>query len=1155
MKRNILISLSVITLSLFPSIVPCSQAQEAKFEEAGFQNPPSSAKVHTWWHWLDGSITKDGITKDLESMHSQGIVQATILNIGLFGDRDFGVKKVRFGSDAWFEMFQWALTEAKRLQISIGVHNCDGWSSSGGPWITPEMSMKQFVWAKTIVKGGQKVATVLKEPYSLQNYYKDVAVVAYKTDETINSFQKAAPKIMLNDSIDASVVADGNPVSAIDVKIGDYFGISSETPMKFDKIAVHPRRSFMWHDIEDFVTSYAILSSEDGKTFTKIAEFSVKGLNKTEQIAVPQTTARFIRVLIADLSRIDAYLPVKIAEMELLEDGDTPTFNPAIPDITEKTASTKASQEQAFYTTAKSDAIRSIPSGSEVAVLTGKMDGKGVLNWDAPEGNWAILRFGYTTTGAINQPATKEGTGLECDKMDSMAADLHFNNFSSKLIEKAGAFTGNTFKFILIDSWECGYQNWSRNFPEEFKKRRGYDLIPYLPVLCGTVVGSAKESEAVLFDFRRTIADLIEENYYRQFSKLCHQNKLELHAEVIYGEALYPPLDILKATQCVDLPMWEYWTATNSDNIVQYKPSSRVDLQLPACAATGYGKQVIAAESYTGMAHYSESPKELKPFGDWAYCSGVNQFILHSYVHQPTDDKPGMTLGQYASHFNRNNLTWPYSSEWLNYQSRVQYALQQGVVVQDLLYYLGDQLPQFCKYGPTNTLPFGYQINACNFDILKNRIRIVDGKIRLNDVSEYALLSLPSFPYMNLKTLQRIEALVKEGAIIYGPKPLYTLNKADLDNDKTNAFHELADQLWGKGSEQATVENRHGKGRVFWGMSASEVLKKIDLKPDFATDRQDAESFHFIHRKAADTDIYFVANQQGVGLTRDCLFRMADDRTPEIWNPEDGSMIHPAIFRHENGQIRIPVAFKPHESKLFVFKAGKPVDYISTVERDGKQIFPASGVMENTPSVSFINGGYAVKPAQTGDYTFITNSKRTLAGHYSQAEEVEVLKINGNIQFEAGYKADIPPVEISSLQSLSEASNLDIRYFSGNAHYALKFNTPSSIESSNDAILLDIGDFGSVARVTLNGKSLGDLWKPHTRLNVTGLLRAENELKITVANVYRNRLIGDFVQFGKIQSVRTSSPIEKFLDKNKSLLPSGLLGPVELIKVKQQVIP
>lgn len=1115
----------------------------------GFQNPPQGANINTWWHWLDGNITNEGITKDLEAMKAQGIVQATILNVGLFDDRDFGVQRVKFASDQWFGMFRWALEEADRLGIKIGAHNCDGWSSSGGPWITPEMSMKQFVWTKAIIKGGQKVNISLKKPYSLDNFYKDVALVAFKTDEPTSSFQLSSPLVSLNDSADASYVTDGDPVSGADMRKGDFLDISLPKPLEFNKIAILPRRSFMWGNTDDFVTSYTLSVSENGKQYHKILDFSIKGLNKTEYVTTPLSTARFARISLDRYGDGRDESPVQVSELELLRDNEKAFFSPSIPYISEKTGSVTSENAGLFYTTGRG---KNFPPAKDVIELTDKMSPEGTLQWDAPEGNWTVLRFGYTITGATNSPATKEGVGLECDKMDTTAIDLHFRSFPLKLISQAGKYAGNTFKFILIDSWECAFQNWTAAFPSEFEKRRGYSLIPYLPVLCGEIVNSPEESEAVLFDFRKTIADLIEQNYYERFSELCHKNKVEMHAEVIYGNGTYPPLDILKSTRCVDLPMYEFWSSTDKNMFVKYGPKAGPEFNIPACAVTGYNKGILGSEAYTGYAHYSESPYELKPFGDRAFCSGINQMILHSYVHQPTDRKPGMTLGQFASHFNRNNLYWQYISGWFDFQSRIQYVLQKGVTSPDVLYYLGDQLPEFFGYNQSTTLPFGYQLNACNFDILSNRVVVKDGKLRMNDASDYALLSLPEFPYMNYETLKLIGSLVDQGGIVYGPKPLHTLSKGDL-TENIMAFHDLADKIWGKVDGKTVTQNSYGKGKVFWGVPISEVLNDIKLNPDFFTNKPENNTFQFIHKKIGETDIYFVANQLDTTINRECLFRVGE-KTPEIWDPETGNIIKPGIFRVGNGILRLPFNFKPYQSVLFVFKNGIPADFITDVYKDGKQIFPAAADAEDAevPTVTAGKDGETVIVRSSGEYKFQTHGNKSYSGKYGAPQVVEISDFTGTIQFKPGYPASIPSVEITALKPLSENNNPDIRYFAGNAVYTINFSVPDSFVDGRGTLLLDMGNFNAVAEVSLNGRQLGKIWEPGTMLDITGSLKSGNTLVVDVANVYRNRFIGDFIQYGKVKNLFTSSPITDFLDKDKPLKPSGLMGPLKLIRVSRE---
>ena len=1151
-SRFLTFLLSVTCFLFIVFIYSCSRKPQDEIDPAKFKSPPSTVKIHTWWHWMDGNITKEGITKDLEAMKAQGVSQATIFDIGRLGDKDFGVPKVKFITDQWYEMFRWALQEANRLGIKIGVHNCSGWSSSGGPWITPELSMKQLVWTKTIVKGGQKLNTSLKKPFSLKNFYKDVAVIAYKTDETMSSFQLSAPKVTLNDSIDASSVTDGNPVSGVHVENGYNLNISMTAPLSFDKIAIQARRSLMWTKPDNYISSYTLSVSNDGKQYRKITDFSIKGLNKTEYIYIPLTTSRFVRVIVKALSDIDVWVYVSVTELELLKGNEKAFFSPSIPHLLEKTVSVTPSHEEFCYT---SDAGKNSHSVKDIIILTDKMAADGTLQWDAPDGNWAVMRFGYTTTGTTNFTPTKEGEGLECDKMDTAAINLHFRNFPLQLVKHAGKYAGNTFKFILIDSWECGVQNWTASFPSEFEKRRGYSLIPFLPVLCGEIVNSSEESEAVLYDFRKTIADLIEQNYYERFSELCHKEKLEMHAEVIYGNMWYPPLDVLKSTKCVDMAMTEFWaTANKKDYFVSYEQAVP-DFGFPACAVTGYNKHVLGSEAYTGLAHYSESPYELKPFGDRAFCSGINQMILHSYILQPTDMKPGLTLYEFASHFNRNNPYWQYISEWLNFQARIQYVLQKGVTAPDVLYYLGDQLPQFFIQNQSNILPFGYLVTACNFDILKNNIEIKNGKLRLNNLSDFALLSLPSFPFMDFETLKRIEQLVKEGAVVYGPKPINTFTKNDLINNLA-AFHELADKIWGKADEKNITDNAYGKGRVLWGMTISEALAKINLAPDFATNRKENNNFQFIHKIIGETNVYYVANQLNTEVVSECLFRVGD-KTPEIWDAEKGSALKPSVFKIENGIIRIPVSFKPYQSLLFVFKPGKPHGFITSIMKDGKQVFPTTNnEIENYAQVVFdANGGLGMISGSSGDYTFITQDNKTLKIKHIQQEEKEITNFSAVIKFEPTYASAIAPINITVLKSLSDFENPDVRYFAGNAKYSIKFKAPQGFASAKETILLNIGRFDADADVFLNGKELGKVWNPFTELDISGLLKEDNELTVNVATVYRNRFIGDFIQYGKVQNLSTSSPINKYLDKDKPLKPSGLMGPLKLIKMsKRQVI-
>lgn len=1140
----------VILLNLLIITVSCSNNETKQFSSIEFANPSDNVKIHTWWHWLDGNITKEGITKDLEAMKEQGIVQATILNIGLFGDKDFGIKKVNFNTPEWYEMFEWALKEANRLGITIGTQNCDGWSTSGGPWITPEMSMKEFTWTKTIVSASQKSAVKLKQPLAIRDYYQDVAVVAIKSDHPQSTFQKASPNALLNGSKNADCIFDGCPASEIEFARGDQITFEFSAPFMAEKISILPRRRFMWSSPEDFTTTCLISSSDDGINFTKIKEFTINGLNKMALVPFEKTTAKFFRLSLLNANRQDNLVPFSIAECELLSESESPLYSPETEFLLEKTGSVKAANEAVFY----SQATASNNKIKEVIDITSQMSKDGTLNWKPTEGDWTIIRFGYTTTGSLNAPATPAGTGLECDKMDTSALNLHFKSFPAKLIERAGPFTGNTFKFMLIDSWEAGYQNWTKNMVKEFEQQQGYSLISYIPVLCGESSGNKEIDEAFLFDFRSTIAALIETNYYKHFSKLLHRNNMELHAEVIYGNVNYPPLDILKTTQYVDVPMFEFWSSTNRENRIAYYPSDGIELNMPSCAAINYEKPIVAAEAYTGMAHYSETPAGLKPFGDKAFCSGINQMILHSYVHQPDDRKPGMTLGQWASHFNRNNLYWPYLSEWINYQSRIQYVLQKGVAIEDVLYYLGDQLPQNLRYNKSNKLPFGYLFNACNYDVLKNRIKVADGKLVLNSKSSYSVLCLSPFETLSFESLKRIEELVREGVILYGPMPQRMLSLHDIRNNK-DEFEELKTRIWGKIDGNSITSNKCGKGRVYWGISLDEVLKIEKIVPDLYTQQKDSSTLLFIHKLIDGTDVYFIMNQQNHEVRRDISFRVTG-KTPEIWDPECGSIIKPAVFAINDMYTTLPVNLKPYQSLLFVFRNENPANYIQSVNQKGEKIFPAKDFSKLHVVPYIINEGdsFVAASKAEGEYELMSNNQKKFIIKSSPVKEYVLTDYSGIISFQPGYSAKFQPVKFTKLQWLTESENPDIKYFSGTANYSVAFKYPADMIQESDSVLLDLGDFGSVANVSLNGINLGSVWKTGIFIPVKGILKAENVLEVTIANTYRNRLIGDFVQSGDVQDLWTSAPISDFLKKDYSLEPSGLKGPLRIITLEKQII-
>lgn len=1132
--------ISFLYLFLFLSVT----SSQNTLNKTEFQNPPQSVKVQTWWHWMAGYITREGITKDLESMKRQGIAEATIINVGEIFTKKVDVPKVKFNSPEWIEMFKWALKEANRLGIKIGIQTIDGYCTTGGPWITPELSMKQYVWTKTQTEGGKEVAIKLEQPIAVANFYRDVAVVAFPMEEKQNSFHEARPEIEVNMVTTGTVLFDANPKSEINLKKGGVIDVKTGSEYTAGKLVLLPHLPFCWDDMGKIKVQFRLSYSNNGTDYTKIADLDFIGVNKSISATFPLTKAKYFRIefVNSNFMYFDTY---PVAELELLKEDELPSFMPPVSSFFEKTASVFDVNENVLDPN-NVQGKKAIAENS-VTDISKYMSSDGTLRWNAPKGIWQVIRFGYTSTGVTNDPASPEGLGLELDKMDTAALNVHINSYAKKLIDAAGSYKGNTLKFILMDSWEAQFQTWTKSFPEEFKKQSGYDIQSWIPVLCGETVGSTQLSEAFLHDFRKTIAGLVDRNYYKHFSDLCHRNGMEFRGEVIYSNwGAYPPLDPLKSNQYVDIPMTEFWAVNDANNLGDYKPADRPAPGFPMYSALAYNKQIIGSEAYTNYAHYSEAPYDLKPFGDAAYCSGVNQLILHSFIHQPFDKKPGMTLGKFGAHFNRNNPTWEFNQDWLSYQARVQYVLQKGDPVADVVFYAGDQLPQFFSKSFLKDLPIGIQAFSCNTDMLKTRAKVVDGKISFGGNQSFSVLMLPNSTKMEFATLKQIEELVKAGAVVYGPKPLEMLSVTELKNNE-DAFKKLANELWG-----SSGENSYGKGKMISGKSIGDVLNQLKVLPDLTTNTGNPKEIMYIHRKLENADVYYVFNQQNKTINREVVFRVTG-KTPEIWNPENGTVSKPAIYSVEKNQTRLPVSFKPYESKIFFFKNSAPDNFIQQVSLEGKEIFPQqklSDTVFSVPQATFSKGEYFFISSLTEEYSLTTNRKKIIKTKLNQPQIIDPENLKIKIEFSPVSDEIIKPVEITKLKSLTEFDDQAIKYFAGKAKYTINFSVPANFVSSNDSIVIDLGNLSATSEVILNGKLIAYAWQPNTFMSVSGLLKPENKLEVTVANVCRNRFIGDLIQYGTVKSLWTTSPIETILNKDMPLKPSGLMGPIKLTGYK-----
>ncbi|MCX6894635.1 MAG: glycosyl hydrolase [Verrucomicrobia bacterium] len=1076
--------------------------------ESDFARPPADARPHTWWHWVNGHITKEGITADLEAMARVGVGGAQIFNLApnvLFRDQPEPPGPVKTLSPEWRALTQHAIREAARVGVELTLHNCPGWSESGGPWVTPEQSMQRVVWSETPARGPGLFAAKLQQPESVRGFYRDIAVFAFPTlPGEENSFAQLNPVITASaTNIHAAALLDDDAATALDLPAPNrerpqFLQFEFREPVTFGRL-----RLVMHSDGVDTVyVAGRIEASDDGKKFRKLADLTLYlgTRNAPTAFSFAATRARFVRLTMTTSN--DRAKTISFAAVQLGAVG--------IPNIEQQAGceTRGGSKKMKFSETNLPPEVCLAPA--RLLNLTDKLRADGRLDWNVPPGNWTILRLGHTSTDKEIHPAAEAERGLECDKMSRAAVEAHFTNMAGVVIADAGAFAGKSLKMVLADSWEAGCQNWTPGFAAEFQRRRGYDPTPWLPALTGRAVGSLEESERFLWDFRRTIADLIAENHFGVFQELCAQHGMQFTAEAP-GIGNPTIADGLQCKKYCDVPMGEFWFDGHNDS------------REPASAAHVYGRKFVTAD--------------FKALGDLNFCRGINRFVFHRYAHQPwTNRAPGVTMGPWGSNFERTQTWWEQSRAWMSYLQRCQFLLQQGLFVADVAYFYGEGAPNTIS-GREPKLPDGYDYDALNADALLNLVSVKNGRLVLTNGMSYRLLLLPDDNRMTPAVLEKIAALVKAGATVVGPRPEKSPSLADWPKADA-AIAKLAAEVWGDCDGQRVTSHKYGQGRVFCGMSLAEVLKELGTPPDFSTDA--ATKFAFIHRRIGDADAYFVSSQSREPATARLTFR-AGDRVPELWHPETGATEYAPVFTATNGLVTVVLRFDPAESLFVVFrKAAASMDSVQSFTRNGDDLLasaaPVAALVGQADRKLFVDA------AAPGRYIARTVFGKTLAA--------EVAALPAPVTLVGPWTLTFPPhwgapekVNLDRLISWTAHPDEGVKYFSGTATYACEFE----ISELKTGFFLDLGGVKNVAEVTLNGHDLGILWKPPFRVDATAALRAgRNKLEVRVTNLWPNRLIGDAALPENRRFTWTTFQPYKPTDP---LLESGLLGPVELLPV------
>lgn len=954
-------------------LMGCAAADK---REAGFVTPPSSVQTGTYWYWIEGNISKEGVEKDLEAMKAAGINRAFVANIGGAGTGDPNSQyKVEFMSDEWWNITRAALKKATELGIDIGMFNSPGWSQSGGPWIKAGQTMRYLNSSRTVVKGPGRVTVKLPQP---ADEFQDVKVVAFPNPTpagtvltTANASITAVPSMG-----DLTALTDGDNSTDVRFATNDEYIIEINPQDWFTarSIVVRPAPASINTDVElqamdadgryQTVSRFNINRTRDWKKvgFDPYADVAmsfdpVKSDSYRVVFRSVGAGAGIAELALSSVPRVERYKEKSLAKL----------FQSEVP----------AWDEYLWREQPQADDRSMAVQPGQVIDLSDKMTADGTLTWDVPEGEWTVLRTGMTPTGVVNEPACPDATGYEVDKLSRKHAEEHFDAYIGEILRRIPADERKSFKLLVQDSYEVGGQNFTDDMIPVFKERYGYDPVPYLPVLSGVVVGSQHDSDAFLWDLRRLVADKISYDYVGGSREVAHKHGLTTWLEN-YGHWGFPG-EFLQYGGQADEVGGEFWADP---------PLGDIENRLATSCAHIYGKKLTSSETSTSAGpSFVRTPSSLKQRMDRFFTYGVNNTVLHLYISQPSEDRLPGSNAWFGTEFNRNNTWFKHMDLYTQYIKRCNYMMRQGWYQADVAYFIGEDAPRMVGIMEP-WIPAGYQFEHMNAEVIMRDMTVKDGMLTLPHGVHFKVLVLPRrLKTMRPELLEKIERLILDGAIVMGPAPERSPS-LQKQPEADRRVKEMAARIWGDVDGVNVKQRRYGKGMICDGLDFETLFAQLGYVPDCKV--PDGMNVYQGHQKDGDTDIYILSNQDNRALTMDVAFRVTG-KQPELWDPVTGVIRKLPAFRQEEKTTVVPMKLDKNECVFVVFRE------------------------KGEPSATTLEANYP-EPLRTQEAT----------GEW-------------NVTFESAFKTP-SPVRMATLDNLSDNANDSIRYFSGTATYTTSVN-------------------------------------------------------------------------------------------------------------------
>ncbi|MHC4743244.1 MAG: glycosyl hydrolase, partial [Planctomycetota bacterium] len=1018
---------------------------------AGFRDPPEVARPSAYYLLLNGYVNREHMDWELGELYEKGIRGLCVFDMGARGPAGTVPEGgPAFMSDEWIDNFAYLLEKAGKLGMDVQLAVSSSWDM-GASWVKPEHASKAMYHSSMRTKGPAQFDQVLRFPdiparsprdsTGKPLYYSEVATLAIPENKRL-------------DAHEFILELPGPGESRIDHVI--LYNTKSDDPNRYGPMHLFSK---------DFSVSVSRVDSSE-ESFHEILRDSLKPNTKAQRFNFPATAARYVRLRIYN-GHNPQFDRVQLGEFEVYSVQGRNVGGSHVADRTAKSAKLISFSSQLGHSgkwTADNinDGSRSGSAGAwssagspsvivsdtkEIVDLTDRLDPNGRLQWRIPEGSWTITRYICANTGERLKVPSPSSDGLATDHFSSEATEQYIQDLIDRLEKRIGNLKDTPLKQLYLPSYEVRGAVWTEDFTKQFERYRGYDPTKYLPALTGTVITSRDATDRFIYDYRKTLGDLLVDAYYRMASATANRVGLGIEAESGGpGPPVHQvPVDALKALGAIDEMRGEWWPwRQQADSLWVVKET--------ACAAHIYGRRRVHMESFTGFWHWQASPFDLKPSVDRAFCEGMNHVVWHTSSHQPPEaGRPGWVYGA-GTHLTPTRIWWPYAKPFIDYLARTSFTLQQGLFVADVCYYYGDQGFNFVPPKHIDpSLGYGYDYDVTNAEVILTRMTVKNGRITLPDGMNYELLVLPDRQDIDLDVLQRIAKVVRAGATVVGPKPTRS-NGLHNYQERDRKVRKLANSIWGKCDGKKVFENSYGKGKVIWGRLLREILMSRKIGPDFQFESAETNAdIDYIHRRTAEADIYFVSNKTMQRQQINARFRVKG-KVPQLFTPDTGEIIDVSDYEQNEQEVSLKLDLSPAGSVFVVFA-------------DRSEVAPANK-----------------RETVTSDASKIP-SPVTLAGPWK-------------VRF-SGYAQEPAAQQFDELISWTDHELEEIKYFSGIGTYEKSFDIPAEWLGPDRKLHLDLGRLWAVAKVMLNGRELGILWNPPQRVDITDAAKAgTNTLKV-----------------------------------------------------------